>query len=147
MLWLWWYAQLLYTVGTNHEEGFATLLIAFYLTVIVPAAMGKMKPLPKGQNSEAVLPEQSEVQPNSEVKPAVPASGSRGQLLYENHCQACHTSVVHVRKTHRARSLTDLTYWVTHWSNKLKLLWSADEISDVVDYLNQRFYKINVPSR
>jgi len=108
--------------------------------------MATIEPQPEEQSGELALPEQPDAQAKSEVKSPVPASDSRGELLYDNHCQACHTSVVHVRKMHRARSLTDLAYWVTHWSRKLKLMWSADEVSAVVDYLNKRYYKINVPS-
>lgn len=130
------------------KNGYAAcLLLALSLTTMLPAAMAIQEPPPKAPSGEAVLPEQTEPQPKSESKPAVPATGSRGQLLYENHCQVCHTSVVHVRKMRRARSLKDLEHSVTHWSGELKLQWSADEISDVVDYLNRRFYKIEVPSK
>ncbi len=125
----------------------ARLVIAFSLTTMLPVAMAKQEPLPEEPSDEVVLPEQTEPQPKSESKPAMPATGSRGQLLYENHCQGCHTSVVHVRETHRVRSLKDLQHWVTHWSGELKLQWSADEISDVVDYLNERYYKIEMPSK
>ncbi len=119
----------------------ARLLIALSLTTMLSAAMAKQGPLQE-PSDKALLPEQSEPQPKPEPDPAVPATGSRGQLLYENHCQSCHTSVLHVRETRRARSLKDLEHWVRRWSDELKLPWSADEISDVVDYLNRRYYKI-----
>ncbi len=122
----------------------AWLLIALSLATMFSVAMAKQGPLPKEPSSEAVLPEEIEPQPKLESKPAVPAISSRGQLLYENHCQVCHTSVVHVRETRRVRSLRDLEYWVTRWSGELEFPWSADEINDVVDYLNRRYYKIEI---
>lgn len=125
----------------------AWLLIAFSLTTTLPVALAKQEPLTEEPRDAVVLPEQTEPQPDSESKPAEPLSGSRGQLLYENHCQGCHTSVVHVRETRRVHSLKDLQHWVTRWSGELKLQWSVDEISDVVDYLNGRYYKIGMPSK
>jgi len=119
----------------------ARLLITLSLTILVPAAMATPEPLPEKPNDEVVLPDQAEPQPKPESKPAMPVAGSRGQLLYENHCQECHTSVVHVREKHRARTMEELQGWVTHWAKELKLPWSEDEINDVADYLNERFYK------
>ena len=118
------------------------LLIAVTLTVIVQTASAKEEPPLEERSGEMVFPKLTE--PQSAVKPdsSATAIGSRGQLLYEDHCQACHTSIVHVRETHKARTLKDLEYWVTHWSDELKLPWGADEVRDVVDYLNVRYYKI-----
>jgi len=125
------------------KNGYAVcLLLALSLATMLPAAMAIQEPLPKEPSGEAVLPEETTPQPKPESQPVVPATGSRGQMLYEDHCQVCHTSVVHVRETHRARSLKDLEYRVRRWSGELKLPWSADEVNDVVDYLNRRYYKI-----
>jgi len=118
------------------------LLIAVTLTTIVQAALAKEEPPLEERGGEMVLPTVTELQSSEKPKPAATAVGSRGQLLYEDHCQACHTSVVHVRETHKARTLKDLEYWVTHWSDELKLPWGEDEVRDVVDYLNVRYYKI-----
>ena len=51
----------------------------------------------------------------------------RGQLLYENHCQVCHESVVHVRQNRRAESKDQLQTWVVRWSTHLKLTWTAED--------------------
>ena len=124
------------------------LLIALSMTTMLPLAMAiQDETLLKEPGNGIVVPEQIEPKPKPESKSIMPVTGSHGQLLYENHCQVCHTSIVHVRETHRARSLEDVEYWVTRWSGELKLAWSADEISDVVDYLNRRFYKIGAPSK
>ena len=122
----------------------AQSLIALALTALLPVALAVQEsPRPKEPSGGIVTPKLTEPQPKSESKPVVPAAvDTRGQLLYENHCRVCHTSIVHVRESHRARSLNDLEYWVKRWSGELKLPWSASEVSDVVDYLNQSYYKI-----
>ena len=65
---------------------------------------------------------------------------ARGQLLYENHCRECHTSVVHVREKRKARSEDDIEAWVRRWRKQLGLTWDEGEIDDVVEYLNERYY-------
>lgn len=72
---------------------------------------------------------------------AAAANVERGQLLYENHCTVCHTSVAHVRSGRKAHSLADIRKQVLRWSKHLDLKWGADEVSDVVDYLNQNYYQ------
>lgn len=67
---------------------------------------------------------------------------SRGRLLYENHCTRCHASVLHVRENRRADSLRVLEGWVRRWSGEEKLNWGDDEIVEVVDYLNRRYYQL-----
>ncbi|MEZ5543439.1 MAG: cytochrome c [Pseudomonadota bacterium] len=70
---------------------------------------------------------------------AVPAeSFDRGQALYENHCQTCHESHVHLR-ARRASSLDELHKWVATWSWHANLGWSDEDITDVADYLNRHF--------
>lgn len=120
----------------------AELLIALSLTTLLPVAIANQEPLPEQRNNEVVSPEQTKPQSESETKPAVPVTGTRGQMLYENHCQECHTSVVHVREMRRVRTMNDLEHWVKRWAGTLKLRWSTDEINDVVDYLNDRYYKL-----
>jgi mono/diheme cytochrome c family protein len=68
---------------------------------------------------------------------------SRGQLLYENHCIGCHTSSVNSRNPRKAHNLDDLSRWVAKWAKAQNLTWNKDEISDVVDYLNQEYYHLN----
>ena len=66
---------------------------------------------------------------------------TRGQMLYENHCIACHQSTAHIRRDRRANSLKALEGWVIRWSNQQQLNWSTEDVGDVVDYLNNRYYK------
>jgi len=120
----------------------ARRLISTLLTLMLPVAVANQEPMPEQPSTEVVLPDQTETQPESQSKPAVPPAESRGQMLYENHCQECHTSVVHIRERHRVRSMDDLEHWVKRWAGTLKLPWNVDDIHDVVDYLNQRYYKL-----
>jgi hypothetical protein len=72
------------------------------------------------------------------IKPPVP---SRGQLLYENHCMACHESVVHIRTRQQARSLSALRAQVLRWTAYMQLRWGKEEVEDVVAHLNSQYYK------
>ena len=71
----------------------------------------------------------------------VPAEIDRGQALYENHCKSCHETQLHELEQRRAKSLQDIRRWVATWAFHAKLDWTADEINDVTDFLNRRFYK------
>jgi hypothetical protein len=122
------------------------LLTTVFMAMIAPTALAIENPPPQEPSTEAAQPRPDESPSDPGSKPLQPVAGSRGQLLYENQCQGCHTSVVHVREDHRARTLAELQGWVMHWSNELKLSWKADEIGDVVDYLNRRYYKFEAPT-
>lgn len=72
------------------------------------------------------------------------ASEERGRLLYENHCMSCHASIVHVREQRKSKSQAELRAWILRWSGELKLNWRDDELADVYQYLNNRYYKFPV---
>lgn len=76
-----------------------------------------------------------------------PVTASRGQLLYENHCQGCHTSQLHIREQRRVRSIDELRGWVARWATTQQLRWGDEEIGDVTNYLNQRYYRLAPPAR
>lgn len=80
------------------------------------------------------------IAPASAAPGAGGANAERGHLLYENHCTACHTSVAHVRAQRKAQSVNDIRKQVLRWSGHLDLQWRADEVADVVDYLNSTYY-------
>jgi len=120
----------------------ATLLIGVVLMSLPLVAGAKQDALPKEPAENLALPDHTGQQRPVAPQPASPVTGSRGQLLYENHCQECHTSVVHVRQDHRVRSREGLAHWVSHWAGELKLNWNADDINDVVDYLSERYYQL-----
>lgn len=64
----------------------------------------------------------------------------RGQLLYETHCTACHETSVHSRNPRKADSIGKVNYWVTRWSEELKLGWSRSDIGEVTSYVNSKYY-------
>jgi hypothetical protein len=65
----------------------------------------------------------------------------RGKLLYENHCIGCHASTVHIRDQRKSKNPAELRSWILRWSGELKLNWSEDELTDVYQHLNNRYYK------
>ncbi len=69
----------------------------------------------------------------------------RGRLLYGNHCQQCHDSRAHVRDKRKAYSLAAIRHQVDRWQGVLGLRWDAEEIADVVQYLNLRYYHYHMP--
>ena len=69
------------------------------------------------------------------------ADAERGKLLYENHCKVCHTSVVHVREDRKAGSRQEVRTWIQRWTKELGLQWGPAEVDDVIEYLNERYYK------
>ena len=70
----------------------------------------------------------------------VPAP-SRGALLYDTHCIACHTKEVHWREHKLATDWQSLAAETQRWQRNLGLRWSEEEIDDVVRYLNTTIYR------
>ena len=75
-------------------------------------------------------------------KTHTPVAAERGQLLYENHCTACHEKSVHGRNHYKANSINDIRQWVIRWSNNLELGWERNDVNVVTDFLNQRYYHL-----
>jgi hypothetical protein len=110
------------------------------LAFVIPAwASPRILPVPPGPEMEVPALDESRQKP---VTPPVPP---RGQMLYENHCMACHESVVHIRGNHRAQSPEDLKGSVSHWANYLHLRWGQEEVDEVVNHLNDQYYKFELP--
>jgi len=70
-----------------------------------------------------------------------PGNYLRGHDLYGNHCIECHESVVHVREDHKAKSIEEIEAFIIRWSSYRNLSWNREDISDVLHYLNTRYYK------
>ena len=66
----------------------------------------------------------------------------RGEALYENHCKECHEALAHTRQHSRINSMGDIRSWVASWSVHSKLDWSSEDVADVADYLNKKFYHL-----
>jgi mono/diheme cytochrome c family protein len=78
--------------------------------------------------------------PLSAQSPAPPAP-SRGALLYETHCVACHTTQVHWRDRKLATDWSSLSAQVRRWQANAGLRWTDEEIDEVVRYLNTTVYR------
>lgn len=68
------------------------------------------------------------------------ADRERGRMLYENHCFECHDSVVHVRETRKAKTRSDIRRRIIGFARFLELGWDEDEVTDVLHYLDSRYY-------
>ncbi len=72
----------------------------------------------------------------------LPAVESRGQMLYGNHCVACHNSQVHWRDNKVVTDWVSLKLQVRWWQGTARLNWSEDEIDDVARFLNDTYYRL-----
>jgi mono/diheme cytochrome c family protein len=75
------------------------------------------------------------------VSPLARAEFDRGQALYENQCTTCHDSLAHTRENRRVKSMDGLRRQVASWSIHSGLGWSSEEVDDVTDYLDRKFYR------
>ena len=70
----------------------------------------------------------------------VAADAQRGNTLHDSRCTACHDSSVYTRPDHKIRSLDALRAQVTRCSQAAGANWNSNDISDVVEYLDQTYY-------
>ena len=76
------------------------------------------------------------------LAPFAPAlAQSRGALLYDTHCIACHTAQVHWRQKRLATDWPTLRAYVWRWQADAALGWSDDDVAEVARYLNEEFYR------
>lgn len=73
------------------------------------------------------------------------APATRGALLYENHCAACHSEQIHWRAKRLARDWHSLRAWVRHWQGEARLDWSEEDIDAVSRHLNDTIYRFPAP--
>jgi cytochrome c5 len=85
--------------------------------------------------------EQLPVPPGS----TVPPPPTRGQLLYDMHCSACHSSQIHWRDARGVRDWPGLVSQVHQWQERAKLQWSAEDIGEVARHLNDTIYRLPRP--
>ena len=62
-------------------------------------------------------------------------------MLYENHCTSCHESMVYIRTHRKAKNYKEVGNWVNQRADWLNLGWSKVEKQEVLQYLNERYYK------
>lgn len=66
---------------------------------------------------------------------------SRGALLYQTHCIACHDTQVHWRDHKLATDWASLSAQVRRWQANTGLQWSDQDIDEVARYLNATIYR------
>lgn len=71
---------------------------------------------------------------------AAESVASRGELLYSTHCIACHSVKVHWRDKKLVTDQASLREEIRRWQEFLKLGWHGDDIDEVAQYLNARYY-------
>ena len=67
---------------------------------------------------------------------------TRGQALYESACSACHTEQAHWRDKRLVRDWQGLLHQVTRWQQLVGQNWSQDDLRQVAEYLNRRYYHL-----
>ena len=105
------------------------------IAVINVSANEDVRPVPSDSDHE----QSGTAVPDSEAN--VLFETSRGQMLYENHCTSCHESMVYIRAKRKATNYKEVGNWVNQRADWLNLNWSDLEKQDVLQYLNERYYK------
>ncbi len=72
---------------------------------------------------------------------------SRGRLLYDTHCIACHNSQIHWRDARLATDWPSLVAQVRRWQDRALLQWSDEDVQAVAAHLNERIYRYPQPGR
>jgi mono/diheme cytochrome c family protein len=67
-------------------------------------------------------------------------AASRGALLYQTHCVACHSEKLHWRDARLATDWPSLKAQVRDWQAVAQLRWTEDDIVAVTQHLNDAVY-------
>jgi cytochrome c553 len=74
--------------------------------------------------------------------PSVQATDAdNGKTLVDKHCTSCHDDSVYSRENRRVKSMEALQKQVKRCELNLGLKWFDDDVSDVVSYLNDSYYR------
>jgi mono/diheme cytochrome c family protein len=74
------------------------------------------------------------------VPGVVPGPVSRGELLYNTHCIACHSIELHWRENKLANDWPTLKAQVQRWQGNAGLRWSEADVLEVARFLNDTIY-------
>ena len=66
---------------------------------------------------------------------------TRGKLLYDTHCIACHNSQIHWLDNKAATDWESLKVQVRRWQERAHLQWSEADIVEVARHLNDTIYR------
>jgi mono/diheme cytochrome c family protein len=74
--------------------------------------------------------------------PAANPAPTRGQLLYDTHCIACHNAQIHWRDQRLASDWASLREQVRQWQARARLAWPEADIVEVTRHLNDTIYRL-----
>ena len=74
--------------------------------------------------------------------PASAQETQRGRALYETQCATCHGERLHEREKSKIRSIGELRAEVLRWSRETRQRFTAEDIEDIVRFLNQTHYRL-----
>ncbi|MDH3221451.1 MAG: cytochrome c [Gammaproteobacteria bacterium] len=72
--------------------------------------------------------------------PAYAADIENGDELHFEHCTGCHDSVVYTRENRNVHTYQRLGTQVRFCKDSLGLTWFDDEVEDVIEFLNRKYY-------
>jgi mono/diheme cytochrome c family protein len=77
--------------------------------------------------------------------PAAAQDALRGRQWYETQCGSCHYERVHQRERSRSavQTLATLRAEVARWALQTKAPMTAQDIDDIVEYLNRSHYRMD----
>jgi mono/diheme cytochrome c family protein len=67
---------------------------------------------------------------------------SRGALLYDTHCIACHREGLHDRKNSKVSTYADLRFQVERWTAQLGRRFTEADREDLIEYLDATHYRL-----
>ncbi|WP_332813562.1 c-type cytochrome [Ramlibacter sp.] len=70
---------------------------------------------------------------------------TRGAMLYDNHCGACHSEQMHWRAKRLVHDWPSLREQVRQWQGRERLGWSEEDIDAVSRHLNDTIYRLPAP--
>jgi hypothetical protein len=74
------------------------------------------------------------------ASPTYAVDASSVETLYDQHCVSCHGTEVYTRKDRKITSLPALERQVRRCETALGLRWFDEEISEMSQLLNERYY-------
>ncbi len=77
----------------------------------------------------------------AQTSPPAVMPATRGALLYETHCIACHNSQVHWRDRKLATDWDSLKTQVRQWQATARLGWTEADVEEVSRHLNDAIYR------
>jgi cytochrome c553 len=69
------------------------------------------------------------------------ADNTKGQVLHNQYCVACHSDSVYKRDDRRVTNLQSLQQQVSTCSHAQVKELTSEQLTDIVDYLNATYYK------